>query len=159
SERRFGPKQAQQRPRLPIARIEARRPPEVPGGIVDAAESTGDLRGEPMALYVVRGDAENGLDLAQGGAGVLAAPERPRGKQAGRRVVRMPLKAIAADGDGLVHAPRLAIKVGKKGEAQRPRVLRDPLFVAPDGGGQGGLRRRYARAGRLTGHHDAPAID
>src|SRR5205823_13248965 len=101
------PQQAEQRARLPITGIEARRPLEVSHGLVDASESSVDLRGEPMTLYVLRAGPENGLDLGQGPPEVrpghrALARDRAGGAGGGGALEAVPEAADAAfNGPGL----------------------------------------------------------
>ena len=145
--------------RLAIGGIEGRCPLEMLDGVVETSEPAVHLRGEPMTLYVLRVDAENGVDLAQGLGEVLPAHERLGQDEPGRRVVGMATETLSGSGDGLVHAARLAVEVCEEGEAQGRGILRKSLLVTADCRRECEVLRRHRRAGRLVGHRGSSTID
>src|SRR3989442_10237150 len=114
-----------------------------------------------MTLYVLRAGPENGVDLGQGPDKILAAQERLGQDQAGRGVVRMADETVAAGRHRVVHAPGLAVEIREQCEAERCRILRQPLLVAADGGGERQLVGRGRGTGRrrLVRHRPPPTMD
>src|SRR5204863_9571265 len=135
--------------RVPTTGTEARGRLEESHGLVAASEPSVDLRGEPMTLYVLRAGPENGLDLGQGPGEVLPGHQRLGQDEARGGVMGVAHEAVAADVDGVVHAAGLPVEIREQREAERGRLLRQPLLVTADGGGQRELRRGgAARVGR-----------
>src|SRR5207247_3665509 len=105
-------------------------------GDVISSVTSNNLLVEPMTLYVLRAGPENGVDLGQGPGKILTAQERLGQDQSGRGVVRMADETVAAGRHRIGDAPGLAVEIREQREAERCRILLQPLLVAADGGGE-----------------------
>src|SRR5215475_8747023 len=105
----------------------------MPDGVVDVAEAPVDLRGQAMALHVLRTHLEDGVQLDQRGGQLPVGSENLDQDEPGRGVVREARQPIAAERDNLADAAGLAVEIGELGEGQGSGIARQPLFLPADG--------------------------